>query len=68
MISNLQIPVVEKRTEMTATFLGYNRAEIIRDGEMYDTKNLSGDIYPSLGLRKKRGIFRISGLSGIKWL
>ena len=56
MISNLQIPVVEKRTEMTTTFLGYNRQEIIRDGEMYDTKNLSGDIYPSLGLRKKRGI------------
>ena len=50
------IPEVEKNISMTTTFLGYNHAEVIRDGEMYDTKNLSGDIYPSLGLRKKRGI------------
>ena len=44
-----------KQTLMTTTFMGYNHNEIIQDGEMYDTFNLSGDMYPVLSLRKKRG-------------
>ena len=43
-----------KQQKMTTTFLGYNHKEIIEDGEMYDMKNLSGDLYPLLAPRKKR--------------
>ena len=41
---------------MTSHFRGYNHNAIIGDGEMYDMQNMSGDNYPLLGLRKKRGI------------
>ena len=41
---------------MTSYFRGYNHNAIIGDGEMYDMQNMSGDNYPLLGLRKKRGI------------
>ncbi len=41
---------------MTSAFYGYNHNPIISDGEMYDMKNMSGDNYPLLSLRKKRGI------------
>lgn len=51
-----QIPEVPKSLEMTTTFQGYNHAEVISDGEMYDTENLSGDLYPVLSTRRKRGI------------
>ena len=44
----------QKQTLMTTTFLGYDHNEIIRDGEMYDMRNLSGDQYPLMTLRKKR--------------
>ena len=56
MITMPQIPVVQKQLRMTTTFSGYNRKEIISDGEMYDTKNLSGDMFPALTPRKRRGI------------
>ena len=42
--------------QMTSAFRGYNHNEIIADGEMYDMQNLSGDKYPLLTLRQKRGI------------
>ena len=45
-----------KSTLMTSTLYGYNHNKIISDGEMYDMKNFSGDDYPLLSLRKKRGI------------
>jgi len=45
-----------KSIQMTSAFYGYNHNEIIADGEMYDMQNLSGDQYPLLTLRKKRGI------------
>ena len=45
-----------KSTLMTSAFLGLNQNEIIADGELHDMKNLSGDGYPLLTLRKKRGI------------
>ena len=43
--------------KMTSIFRGYNHNEVINDGEMYDMQNLSGDRYPVLSLRKKRGIY-----------
>ena len=58
-----QIPEVQKSVEMTTTFSGYNHQEVINDGEMYDTTNLSGDLYPVLSTRRKRGIssYDVSG-------
>ena len=41
---------------MTSAFRGYNHNQIIGNGEMYDMQNMSGDNYPLLSLRKKRGI------------
>lgn len=45
-----------KSIQMTSAWRGYNHNEIIADGEMYDMQNLSGDKYPLLTLRQKRGI------------
>ena len=45
-----------KSTLMTSAFYGYNNNEIIADGECHDMKNLSGEGYPLLTLRRKRGI------------
>lgn len=58
-----QIPEAPKQELMTTTFAGYNHKEIIADGEMFDMKNLSGDLYPALTTRKKRGItsYDVSG-------
>ena len=64
-----EIPVVEKSTRMTTSFSGYNRNEVIADGEMYDTQNLCADQYPVLTTRKKRGIIAqgsgtLTGING----
>ena len=56
MISLPQIQVVEKSLRMTTTFRGYNHNEVITDGEMYDTRNLSDEQAPILSRRKRRGI------------
>ena len=45
-----------KTTLMTSAFYGYNHNPIIADGEMHDMQNMSGEQYPLLSLRKKRGI------------
>lgn len=45
-----------KNVKITSAFRGYNHNEIISEGEMYDMQNMSGDMYPLLTLRKKRGI------------
>ena len=45
-----------KKTLLTTAFFGLNNNEIIADGEMHDMKNMSGDSYPLLTLREKRGI------------
>jgi len=62
-----QIQPAEKRELATNTFRGYNHAEIITDGEMFDMQNLSGDMYPSLSARKKRGIssYDVSGQESV---
>ncbi len=46
----------QQQTLQTTNFLGYNHNEVIQDGEMYDMKNLTGDRYPLLSQRAKRGI------------
>jgi hypothetical protein len=51
-----QIPEIEKQIRMTNTFGGYNHKEIITDGEMFDTKNLSADMYPIVTTRRKRSL------------
>lgn len=51
-----QLSQKAKTTLMTSSFYGYNHNKIISDGEMFDMKNLSGDEYPTLTLRKRRGI------------
>ena len=43
-----------KNVKMTTSFMGYVHEEVLMDGEMYDMKNLSGDQYPVLTIRKKR--------------
>ena len=45
-----------QQTLMTSRFMGYNHNKVIEDGEMFDMQNMSGDQYPLLSLRKKRGI------------
>lgn len=39
----------------TQTFGGYNRHDVIQEGEMYDELNISGKDYPALSTRKLRG-------------
>ena len=51
-----QVQGPQKQILMTTTFLGYNHNEVIQDGEMYDMQNLSGELFPLLSPRKKRGI------------
>lgn len=49
------IPTWENATLNTTTFLGLNRGLSIADGEMADMLNMSGDNYPVLSTRRKRG-------------
>ena len=53
----------QKSIKMTSVFKGYNHNTVISDGEMYDMQNMSGDKYPLLSLRRKRGIasYDVSG-------
>ena len=51
-----QIPEIEKQIRTTTTFSGYNHKEIITDGEMFDTKNLSADMSPVVTTRRKRSL------------
>lgn len=47
--------VIPQQPMITTKFLGYNHKDIVQDGEMYDMLNLTGDHYPLLTQRKKRG-------------
>ena len=51
-----QLQPAAKSILMTSSFYGYNHNQIISDGEMYDMENLSGDLFPLLTPRRKRGI------------
>jgi len=55
MIKLPELQVGNRSNQMTTTFGGYNHAEVLYDGQMYDMKNMSGDQYPVLSLRKRRG-------------
>ena len=55
-----QIPEIQKNIRMTTIFSGYDHNEVIADGEMYHTENLSDDRYPLMATRKKRGIIEYS--------
>lgn len=61
------IPETQKGIRMTTTFGGYNHREIINDGEMFDTKNLSADMYPVVTTRKRRSItsYDVSGQASV---
>ena len=52
-----------KSVLMTSQFYGYNHNTIISDGEMFDMQNMSGDKFPMLTERKRRGItsYDVSG-------
>ena len=68
MITLPELQGSSKQQQMTTTFSGYNRSEVLYDGQMFDTKNLGGDLYPVLSLRKKRGYTTFTGndaLTGI---
>lgn len=42
-------------------FLGYNHNLRISEGEFYEMKNMSGDDYPILSPRAKRGVYKTTG-------
>lgn len=46
-----------KSRDYQTVFYGYNHTENCRDGEFYDMKNMSSDLYPVLSQREKRGIY-----------
>ena len=56
MRAHIQLTPGQTSIQMTSAFRGYNHNEIIGDGEMFDMQNMSGDNYPLLSLRPKRGI------------
>ena len=49
-------PYASRRT--ISTFRGYNRNLKIPEGEFYDMENLTGDCYPLLGTRTRRGMVK----------
>ena len=58
-----ELQASRRTSQMTTSFQGYNHTEIIDDGEMFDMKNMSGDLYPTMTQRAKRGktYFDIAG-------
>ena len=52
------IPVQNTTRVMTDAFYGYNHKLRIRDGEFFDTENLTVEHWPLLASRKKRGVVR----------
>ena len=51
-----ELQVNRRTSQMTTAFAGYNHNEIINDGEMFDMENMTGDLYPVLTQREKRGV------------
>lgn len=48
---------MQNAREYTDVFLGYNHNLRIGEGEFYDMRNLTGDNYPVLSPRAKRGVY-----------
>lgn len=53
-----QLSAAQQYSLMTTTFLGYNANPVVNDGEMSDMRNLTGDAFPLLSVRKKRGVVK----------
>ena len=52
-----KLKVLETSRQMVDVFKGYNHNLRISDGEFFDMKNMTGDYYPILSPRKKRGVY-----------
>lgn len=65
----MQYPVLAElpsSRQMIDTFRGYNHNLRIGDGEFYDMKNMSSDLYPILAPRQRRGLaVQAEGCHGI---
>lgn len=48
---------ISKSRNYQTSFLGYNHTENCKDGEFFDMKNLSSDLYPVLSTRRNRGVY-----------
>ena len=57
MIQYPMLTAQETSRQMVDTFKGYNHNLRISDGEFFDMKNLTGDYYPVLSPRGKRGVY-----------
>ena len=56
----MQLPYfseVKKTRDYQTTFFGYNHTPNCQEGEFYNMKNMSSDMYPVLSQRKERGIY-----------
>lgn len=51
--------------EMVDTFRGYNHNLRIADGEAYDMRNMTSDLYPVMSPRKPRGVWLEKSISGM---
>ena len=51
--------------DMTDVFEGYNHKLKIADGQMWDMENLTGEFYPLLSSRKKRGTAASGAMQGV---
>ena len=49
------LKLIPQTSKSVDVFKGYNHSLKIRDGELYDMKNLTGEHYPLLSSRRKRG-------------
>ncbi len=61
-----QLELSDASRDFQEEFLGYNHNLRISDNEFYNMKNMSGDYYPVLSPRDKRGIVKqLDGCTGV---
>ena len=53
-----QVANIDKFQEAQTVFAGYNHNLVINDTEFYNMKNMTGDYYPVLSPRKRRGFIQ----------
>ncbi len=58
MLHKQKLEVPSQQRDMLQNFQGLNRNLRAADGEFFDMKNMTGDQYPVLSTRKKRGIVK----------
>lgn len=60
-----QVSNIDKYQDAQTVFAGYNHNLVINPTEFYDMKNMTGDYYPVMSPRKRRGFIRnIPGCRG----